>query len=83
MNETQIITILLSLVATFFGLLVVILGWIGNKVYGKLDDMARTMHNIETDLHGKIGILDRRVTRVEEHVFMDRRGIRNEHTGAT
>jgi len=65
MSEAQIITILLSLVATFFGLLVVIISWLGNKVYEKLSEMAKTMHGIEIDLHGKITQLDRRITRVE------------------
>lgn len=65
MSEAQIITILLSLVATFFGLLVVIISWLGNKVYEKLSEMATTMHGIEIDLHGKISSLDRRMTVVE------------------
>lgn len=65
MTEAQMIMILLSLVGVFFAILVVILGWMGNKVYSKLSEMAKTMHNIETDLHGRITNLDRRVTRVE------------------
>jgi len=69
MNDTHIITILLSLTATFFALLVMVLGWMGNKVYSKLSEMATTMHNIETDLHGRITDLDRRGTRVETKVF--------------
>ena len=69
MSDESIIAILLSLTATFFGLLIMVLGWIGNKVYSKLSEMATTMHNIETDLHGRITDLDRRVTRVETKVF--------------
>jgi len=69
MSEAQIITILLSLVATFFGLLIAVIAWLGNKVYEKLAEMARTMHGIESDLHGKITHLDRRITRVETKVF--------------
>jgi hypothetical protein len=64
-DEAQLITILLSLVATLFGLLVLISGWMGNKVYQKLSEMANTMHSIEVDLHGKISNLDRRVTIIE------------------
>ncbi len=69
MTESFVVSILLSLVATFFALLVVVLGWMGSKVYSKLSDMASTMHNIETDLHGRITYLDRRITRVETKVF--------------
>ena len=65
MTEAWIITTLLSLVATLFGILVLMLGWMGNKSYTKLGEMAVTMHNIESDLHGRISQLDRRVTRVE------------------
>ena len=65
MTEAWIITTLLSLVATLFGILVLMLGWMGNKSYAKLGEMAHTMHNIESDLHGRISQLDRRVTRVE------------------
>jgi len=69
MTDQTVMTILLSLVATFFGLLIAILSWLGNKVYNKLEEMSTTMHAIASDLHGKIGALDRRVTRVETKVF--------------
>jgi len=65
MDQMWVITVLLSLVAALFSILVLMLGWMGNKLYGKLDEMARAMHNIESDLHGRISNLDRRVTRVE------------------
>ena len=65
MTEPQLITILLALVATFFALLVAITGWMSNKLYNKLSEMATTMHNIESDTHGRITDVDKRVTRVE------------------
>ena len=65
MSDTTLLVLASSLVATLFGLLVTLLGWLGNKIYSKLDDMSVTMTNISTDLHGKISDLDRRVTRVE------------------
>jgi uncharacterized protein YoxC len=68
MSEATMITILLSLVATFFALLVIVFGWMGSKVYSKLDEMSHTMVNIEHDLHGKIADLDRRVTKVETRI---------------
>jgi predicted PurR-regulated permease PerM len=68
-TEIWVITILLGLVTALFGTLVAMLGWMGNKVYSKLSELAQTMHSIENDLHGKISTLDRRVTRVEAHVF--------------
>lgn len=68
MSEANLITLLLAVTATFFGLLVAVFSWMGNKLYMKLSEMASTMHNIETDLHGKIADLDRRVTKVEVRI---------------
>ncbi len=65
MNETAMLTLAASLVATLFGLLIALLGWLGNKIYSKLDDMAATMHRISGELHDRINGLDRRVTVVE------------------
>jgi cell division protein FtsB len=59
------LTVAASLVATLFGLLVALLGWLGSKIYNKLDEMNLTMHTIASDLHEKINDLDRRVTKVE------------------
>lgn len=60
-----IITTLLALVAALFSILVLMLGWLGNKVYTKLGELAKSMHKIESEVHGRISQLDRRVTRVE------------------
>ena len=64
-NDMWVITILLSLVATLFGVLIVILGWMGSRVYSRLQELVRAMHNIEVDIYGKISNLDRRITVVE------------------
>ena len=42
-----------------------ILGWLGNKIYAKLDEMSGTMRAIEGDLHDRINGLDKRVTVIE------------------
>lgn len=68
MNDQILLTLAASLVATLFGLLVAVLGWLGNKIYSKLDEVSNTMHKIAGDLHEKLNELDRRVTRVETHV---------------
>ena len=68
MNDQILLTLAASLVATLFGLLVAVLGWLGNKIYSKLDEVSNAMHKIAGDLHEKLNELDRRVTRVETHV---------------
>lgn len=65
MDTISVLTIASALVATLFGLLVAVLGWMGNKVYEKLSEMARLMSVIEKDLHGQISGIDRRVSYLE------------------
>lgn len=65
MGDTTLLTIAAGLVATMFGLLVAVLGWMGSRVYSKLDEMSNTMHSIAGELHNRINGLDRRVTIVE------------------
>lgn len=65
MSDVNLLTIAASLVATMFALLVAIFGWLGNKIYERLGELGKTLHNVEQELHGRITDLDRRVTRVE------------------
>lgn len=65
MNENFIITITTSLVAVFFGLLVAVLGWIGNKIYTSLENVSRGLRDMEKELMLKLTDMDRRITRVE------------------
>lgn len=62
MIETQI---LMSLVASLFGLLAVILGWMGNKLYTKLDEMSQSLQRMAGELHTRINDLDHRLVKVE------------------
>ena len=65
MAETVLLPIVFSVTAACFGLLVAVLGWIGNKIYTKTESIESIMQMIANDLHEKINNLDRRVTRVE------------------
>lgn len=65
MTENFIITIATSLVAVFFGLLVAILGWIGNKIYTSLENLSRSLRDMEKELMIKLSDMDRRITRME------------------
>lgn len=69
MTETQLLAIAASLVATLFGLLVVIIGWLGNKFYSKLDEISKNLVLMAGELHERINGLDRRVTVVETRVI--------------
>lgn len=67
MNDTQVLTVAASLVATLFGMLIMILGWLGNKVYTKLDEMSKSLTAMASELHSRINGLDRRLVKVETH----------------
>lgn len=71
MDTISLLTLASTLVAALFGVLIAILGWMGNKMYDKLNEMANSMRMIEKDLHGQISSLDRRVTRLEDHTGID------------
>lgn len=65
MTEMQMLTIAAALVATMFGLLAAVLGWIGSRLHTKVDDMGKMLHAIAEGLHEKFNGLDKRVTVVE------------------
>ena len=67
---------LVMLVGALFGLLVMVLAWIGSRVHQRLDglttmlsekleQMNAKLGGIEKDLRNELSHLDRRVTRVE------------------
>jgi predicted PurR-regulated permease PerM len=57
--------LLLILVATMFGLLVAVFGWLSNKLYEKLEFMNESLQEIENSLIEKIHEIDKRVTKAE------------------
>lgn len=65
MNDTILLTIAASLVATLFGVLVAIIGWLGNKFYTKLDEISKNLVAMAGELHERINDVDRRLVRVE------------------
>lgn len=67
MSETILLSIAASLVATLFGVLVVIIGWLGNKFYNKLDEISRNLVTMAGELHERINGIDKRLVRVETH----------------
>lgn len=71
MNETLLLTIAASLVATLFGVLVAIIGWLGNKFYAKLDEISKNLVQMAGELHERINGLDRRLVRVETTIDRD------------
>jgi uncharacterized protein YoxC len=63
--DTFLLSIALALVAGLFSLLTLVIGWIGNKLYGKLDEMSKNLVTMASELHNRITNVDKRLTRVE------------------
>ena len=70
MSDAQLLTLSAQLVAALFGLLILILGWMGNKLSTKLDSMTSIFDEIKREIQK----IDNRVTRLEERC-------RREHNG--
>lgn len=70
MSDAQLLTLSAQLVAALFGLLILILGWMGNKLSTKLDSMTSIFDEIKREIQK----IDNRVTRLEERC-------RHEHNG--
>jgi len=64
-DPMSLLTLSGVLVASIFGILLAVLGWMGNKLYSKLDEITRSLHQIADDLHMKINNVDMRLTVVE------------------
>lgn len=52
-------------IAAIFAVLLTVLGWLGNKLYSKVDEISKTMHQIAAGLHEKINDHDRRLSHLE------------------
>ena len=62
MSDTQLLTISAQLVAALFGILIMLLGWLGSKLYSKLESMSDAFNEIKHEIQK----IDNRVTRLEE-----------------
>ncbi len=75
MEPTQtslFLPIALSLVATLFGLLTVLLGWLGAKVIARLDAVVEKLNQVSGELHTRINGIDTRLTVVETRIVEKR-----------
>lgn len=65
MSETTALTIAIAVLGVTFGCLMTVIGWIGNKLYNKVDEMAKAITSMSSELHTRITGIDTRLTRVE------------------
>lgn len=72
MSDTLLVSIALGVIAGLFGVLMAVLGWLGNRIYNKLDEVAKSIAamydrvgEVKDELHDRITGIDKRVTRIE------------------
>ena len=73
MEAVQFVAVASSIAAALFSVLIAVLGWLGNKIYTKLESLSDAMDAVKDELHERINKIDRRVTRVE--TIVDRRSL--------
>lgn len=64
-TEAYLLTIAGGLVAVLFGLLCALIGWLGSKALGKLDEVVLMLDKVSSELHNRITGIDKRLVRVE------------------
>jgi len=65
--DMMVLQLLLPIIGGLLGLLIIIIGWIGNKIHDRLDQINITLCGIERDLRCDLACLDRRITIIETH----------------
>lgn len=65
MNDVQLMAIMIGLLSIIFGLLMAVLGWIGNKLYLKVEDVNKSIQVMASELHTRINNHESRLTRIE------------------
>lgn len=65
MEEATLLTLSSAVAATLFGILSVVIGWMGARVIVKLEAMDEKLDQVNMELHNRINSLDNRLIRVE------------------
>ena len=65
MTQIDLIAVAGWAIAALFGLLCAVLGWLGNKIFIKLETMSADINGIASELHEKVNGIDKRLTVVE------------------
>jgi predicted PurR-regulated permease PerM len=68
MQDNTMLTVAASLVATLFGLLVMLVGYMGSSIISELKAMREKLNEVASELHARITGLDMRITRIETKI---------------
>lgn len=74
METDVLINYLLGSIAGLMGVLIALIGWIGNRIFLRMDAIQSLLREAEKDLHKRIDNHEHRITTVEAHCkIADRR----------
>ena len=65
MTNAQMLSFYSSIVVVLFGIVMTLLGWLGTRLYSKLEEMSKSIRSIEGDLHERVAVIDKRLVAVE------------------
>lgn len=65
--EQGLIPPLLGVIAFLVSVLIAVIGWIGNRIFHRMDSIQNVLRQAEKDLHVRIDDHEHRITRVETH----------------
>lgn len=65
MTSAQILSFYSSIVIVLFGIVMTLLGWLGTRLYSKLEEMSKSIRSIDGDLHERVAVIDKRLVAVE------------------
>lgn len=69
MDSTTLLSGAAACVAALFGLLTVIIGWIGARIVSKQDETMTILQNLETRIQTRINEIEVRLVRLETIIY--------------
>ena len=71
MTSAQMLSFYSSIVVVLFGIIMALLGWLGTRLYNKLEEMSKSIRSIEGDLHARVTNIDKRVVALESRCAIE------------
>ena len=65
MSEAEI---LMPVVGMLMSVLIVVIGWMGNKLHERLGEISETLISIERDIRKELGAIESRLSVVESRI---------------
>lgn len=67
--ENNLVSAAGFLISSMFGVLAIVIGWIGSRLIVKQDETLKRLDAVKDELHKRITSLDHRVVRIETLMY--------------